>query len=75
MTAPSAPLLTKSRFLAGLQCPRRLWLSEYELLPYQEPDPGSPQAVEGIAAHLLRTGHHGDGGDASGVDGPGRFSK
>jgi len=27
------PLLTKSRFLAGLQCPKRLWLEFHEPLP------------------------------------------
>ena len=27
------PLLTKSRFLAGLQCPKRLWLELHEPLP------------------------------------------
>ena len=29
--------LTKSRYIAGLQCPRRLWLLVHEPLPYEEP--------------------------------------
>jgi hypothetical protein len=33
--------LTKSRYIAGLQCLRRLWLLTHEPLPYEEPAPGS----------------------------------
>lgn len=35
------PYLTKSRFMAGLQCDKRLWLSWHEPAPYEEPEPGS----------------------------------
>ena len=51
--------LTKSRYLAGLQCPRRLWLVVHEPLPYEAPDPGSPMdmgQVIGRKAHLLFPG-------------------
>jgi hypothetical protein len=51
--------LTKSRYMAGLQCPRRLWLLVHEPLPYEEPPPGSPldfgQEI-GRRAHLLFSG-------------------
>lgn len=33
--------LTKSRFVAGLQCEKRLWLQVHETMPYEEPPPGS----------------------------------
>jgi hypothetical protein len=40
---PMASLhLTKSRYIAGLQCPRRLWLVVHEPQPYEEPAPGFP---------------------------------
>jgi hypothetical protein len=48
--------LTKSRNIAGLQCPRRLWLVVHEPLPYEEPTPGSPLEVGyeiGVMARLL----------------------
>lgn len=51
--------LTKSRYLAGLQCPRRLWLVVHEPLPYEAPDPGSPMDIGhviGGKAHLLFPG-------------------
>ena len=51
--------LTKSRYIAGLQCPRRLWLLVHEPLPYEEPAPGSPMDVGqeiGQKAHLLFPG-------------------
>lgn len=51
--------LTKSRYLAGLQCPRRLWLIAHEPQPYEEPEPGSPMDVGqeiGRRAHLLFPG-------------------
>src|SRR4249920_1144454 len=35
---------TKSRYIAGLQCLRRLWLLVNEPQPYEEPPPGSPKA-------------------------------
>jgi hypothetical protein len=37
--------LTKSRYIAGLQCLRRLWLLVHEPQPYEEPAPGSPMDV------------------------------
>ena len=52
----ATPHLTKSRYMAGLQCPRRLWLQVHEPQDYEEPAPGSPLAagVEiGRKAHLL----------------------
>ena len=73
--------LTKSRYIAGLQCPRRLWLVVHEPLPYEEALPGSPLDMGqeiGIKAHLLfpgrGSGHrgtlaaHGSGREHSGVD-------
>ena len=51
--------LTKSRYIAGLQCLRRLWLQVHEPLPYEEPAPGSPMDVGqqiGRKAHLLFPG-------------------
>ena len=37
--------LTKSKYTAGLQCLRRLWLQVNEPLPYEEPEAGSAFAV------------------------------
>ena len=51
--------LTKSRYIAGLQCPRRLWLVVHEPLPYEDPAPGSPMDIGqeiGTKAHLLFPG-------------------
>jgi len=51
--------LTKSRYIAGLQCLRRLWLLDHEPLPYEEPAPGSPLDMGqeiGRKAHLLFPG-------------------
>jgi hypothetical protein len=51
--------LTKSRYMAGLQCPRRLWLLVHEPPPYEEPAPGSPLDIGqeiGRKAHLLFPG-------------------
>jgi hypothetical protein len=51
--------LTKSRYMAGLQCPRRLWLLVHEPPPYEEPAPGTPLANGqdiGRKAHLLFPG-------------------
>jgi hypothetical protein len=51
--------LTKSRYMAGLQCPRRLWLLVNEPLPYEDAAPGSPADVGqdiGRKAHLLFAG-------------------
>jgi hypothetical protein len=53
------PHLTKSRYIAGLQCLRRLWLLVHEPQDYQDPPPGSPldfgQEI-GRKAHLLFPG-------------------
>ena len=51
--------LTKSRYMAGLQCLRRLWLLVHEPPPYEEPALGSPLAIGqeiGRSAHLLFPG-------------------
>ena len=51
--------LTKSRYMAGLQCPRRLWLVVHEPMPYEELAPGSPLVMGheiGTKAHLLFAG-------------------
>jgi hypothetical protein len=51
--------LTKSRYIAGLQCPRRLWLVVHEPMPYEEPVAGSPLDMGhdiGTKAHLLFPG-------------------
>jgi hypothetical protein len=48
--------LTKSRYIAGLQCLRRLWLLVHKPLPYETPAPGSPMDIGqevGQKAHLL----------------------
>ena len=55
----ASPYLTKSRYLAGLQCLRRLWLLVNEPPDYEEPPPGSPTEtgqVIGQKAHLLFPG-------------------
>src|ERR1700730_10647081 len=39
------PRLSKSRYLAGLQCPRRLWLGWQDPEPKTEPEPGSILAM------------------------------
>ncbi len=51
--------LTKSRYIAGLQCLRRLWLVLHEPAPYEDPAPGSPMDIGqeiGAKAHLLFPG-------------------
>ncbi len=51
--------LTKSRYIAGLQCLKRLWLLVHEPPPYEPPPPGSPMDVGqeiGRKAHLLFPG-------------------
>ena len=55
----SSSHLTKSRYMAGLQCLRRLWLLVNEPPDYEEPPPGSPTdigQVIGQKAHLLFPG-------------------
>ena len=51
--------LTKSRYVAGLQCLRRLWLQVHEPPPYEKPAPGSPMDIGqeiGREAQLLFPG-------------------
>ena len=51
--------LTKSRYMAGLQCSRRLWLTVNEPPEWEDPEPGSSQEVGnevGVKAHLLFPG-------------------
>lgn len=51
--------LTKSRYIAGLQCLRRLWLIVNAPRPYEPPPPGSPMDIGqeiGRKAHLLFPG-------------------
>jgi hypothetical protein len=51
--------LTKSRYIAGLQCPRRLWLVVHKPKPFEEPASGSPMEIGqeiGQKAHLLFPG-------------------
>jgi len=51
--------LTKSRYTAGLQCLRRLWLLVHEPQEYEEPPSGSPMAAGheiGRHAHKLFPG-------------------
>ena len=53
------PYLTKSRYIDGLRCSRKLWLGWYERLPYDDPEPFSILDVgnqTGIKAHLLFPG-------------------
>ena len=48
--------LTKSRYIAGLQCLRRLWLNVHEPAEWEEPESGSAEDVGleiGRMAHLL----------------------
>ncbi len=59
MAKQKIPYLTKSRFMAGLDCHKRLWLSFHAPLPYTDPEPGSIQAIGtevGILAHQLFPG-------------------
>jgi len=52
----TSPHLSKSRYIAGLQCLRRLWLMVKEPHPFEEPPPGSPTDIGkeiGRKAHLL----------------------
>jgi hypothetical protein len=51
--------LIKSRYIAGLQRPRRLWLMANEPQPYEEFHPGSPVDIGheiGYKARLLFPG-------------------
>jgi hypothetical protein len=51
--------LTKSRYVAGLQCLRRLWLNVHEPADFDDAEPGSVQDIGleiGRRAHLLFPG-------------------
>jgi hypothetical protein len=53
---PTAAYLTKSRYAAGLQCLRRLWLNVHEVEAWDELQAGSPDDIGleiGRMAHLL----------------------
>jgi predicted RecB family nuclease len=53
------PRLSKSRYITGLQCSRRLWLGWHDPEPYTEPELGSVLAVGievGVAARRLLSG-------------------
>ena len=53
------PRLSKSRYIVGLQCARRLWLGWHDPEPREEPEPGSILAVGidvGVAARLIIPG-------------------
>jgi hypothetical protein len=55
----ATPYLTKSRYLAGLQCGRRLWRLVHDPHPYEAPAPGSTFEVGeqiGLSARLLFPG-------------------
>lgn len=56
---PREPHLSKSRYINGLQCSRRLWLGWHDPEPRSEPEPGTILAVGtevGVAARLLVPG-------------------
>jgi hypothetical protein len=56
---PTAAYLTKSRYAAGLQCLRRLWLNVHEAEAWDEPQPGSADDIGleiGRRARLLFPG-------------------
>jgi hypothetical protein len=55
----TAVYLTKSRYTAGLQCLRRLWLNVHEPVTWDEPESGSSEDIGieiGRMAHLLFPG-------------------
>src|SRR5208282_576133 len=55
----SQPRLSKSRYITGLQCPKRLWFGWHDPEPRSEPEPGTILAVGtdvGVAARLLVPG-------------------
>lgn len=45
MKKKKPPYLTKSRYLAGRDCEKRLWLTHHDPEPYTDPDPGSIQEI------------------------------
>ena len=57
----TAPNLTKSNYLAGLQCSLRLWKQVHTPKPFVEPFPGTPcqrrrQIVQGRGEIVYRSG-------------------
>ena len=51
--------MSKSRYMCGLQCPKRLWQAVYDPEPAEEPLPGTAKAMGievGIKARLLWPG-------------------
>ena len=55
----SRAFLSKSRYMCGLQCPKRLWQAVYDPEPAEEPLPGTPKGIGievGIKARLLWPG-------------------
>src|SRR5579862_3172112 len=53
------PRLSKSRYITGLQCPRRLWLGWHDPEPRSEPESGTILAIGtdvGVVARLLVPG-------------------
>ena len=52
---PGRAYLTKSRYVAGLQCAKRLWLQVFEPEPWREAAAGSPLAVgQDVGLHAQR---------------------
>ena len=52
----SRPHLSKSRYMAGRQCPKKLWQTVYDPEPAEEPLPGSVEGMGievGVKARLL----------------------
>src|SRR6266478_7145524 len=55
----SRAFLSKSRYMSGLQCPKRLWQAVYDPEPVEEPLPGTAKGMGievGIKARLLWPG-------------------
>src|SRR5205085_11034761 len=55
----SRAFLSKSRYMCGLQCPKRLWQAVYDPEPAEEPLPGTAKGIGievGIKARLLWPG-------------------
>jgi hypothetical protein len=53
------PFLSKSRYMCGLQCPKKLWQTVYDPEPEEEPLPGTVKGMGievGIKARLLWPG-------------------
>jgi hypothetical protein len=58
-TNPKLPHLTKSKYVAGLQCRRKLWLDCHEPMEFVDADPGSIMDIGnkiGVHAHALFPG-------------------